>query len=278
MRGDRAIGAGLTALAAVLWGGWSLVLRPAGLPPAQAAWLALLVMALPLPLVVSRAPFRDRGAVVALLLLGVADAGSVGFYFAAIDRGPVAVAVLTHYLAPLLVTLLAPLLTGERRSRRALVATPVSLLGLALLVWHPGEEVALVTAGLGATSAVFYAAFVFAAQRAGRSFSPPAVVSLHALVSAGVLLLVFGGGAIPDAGPGALRVGLGSLVCGVLATTLFFRGVSLIPSAVVGALSYLEPLTAALIGWAAFGETIDGVGLVGAALVLASGVAVATER
>ena len=277
MRGPRALGAGLVALAAITWGTWSLVLRPSGLTAVQQAFLALLVMASPLPLVVRRAPFADRGAVLALLVLGVADAGSAGFYFAAIDRGPVAVAVLSHYLAPLLVTLAAPLVLGEHRSRRALPAALLSLLGIGLLVWRPGEQVSLVTAGLGAASAAFYALFVFASHRAGRSFPALAVVALHALVSAGILLLIFGADAIPAAGPGTLRVALGSLVCGVLATALFFRGVRLIPATVTGALSYLEPLTAALVGWLAFGEALNLAGLAGVVLVLASGVAVATE-
>ena len=271
------MGAGLVALAAVLWGTWSLVLRPSGLPPIQQAFLSLLVMASPLPFVIRRAPFADRGAVVALLVLGVADAGSCVLYFAAIDRGPVAVAVLTHYLAPILVTLAAPLLLGERRSRRALAAAILSLAGIGLLVWHPGEGTSLPTAGLGAASAVFYALFVFAAHRAGRSFKPLAVLALHALVSAGLILLVFGAGAIPAAGPGTLRVALGTLACGVAATTLFFKGVTLIPAAVTGALTYLEPLTAALVGSFAFAESIGLTGLLGVVLVLSSGVAVATE-
>ena len=277
MRTDRAKGAGLVALAAVLWGTWSLVLRPSGLTPFQQAFVALLVMASPLPFVVRRAPFADRGAVVALLLLGLADAGSIGFFFAALGRGPVALATLTHYLAPILVTLAAPLVLGERRSRRALLAAVISLLGVGLLVWHPGQELRLVTAGLGAASAVFYAAFVFASHRAGRSFSTIAVVALHALLSAGVLLLVFGTAVIPAAGPGTLRVVLGSVVCGLVGTALFFRGVRLIPAGVTGALTYLEPLTGALVGYFAFGETIGLAGLVGVVLVLASGVAVATE-
>jgi drug/metabolite transporter (DMT)-like permease len=271
------MGAGMVALAAILWGTWSLALRPSGLPPVQQAFLALLVMASPLPLVVRSAPFADRGAVVALLVLGVADAGSAGFYFAAIARGPVAVAVLSHYLAPILVTLAAPLVLGERGSRRALVAALVSLLGVGLLVWRPGEGMALETAGLGAASAVFYATFIFASHRAGRAFTPGALVALHALVSAGLLLLVFGAEAIPPAGPGALHLALGTFICGVLSTALFFRGVRLIPAAVTGALTYLEPLTAALVGFLAFGESIGWSGVAGVVLVLASGVAVAIE-
>jgi lipopolysaccharide transport system permease protein len=154
--------------------------------------MSLLVMAGPLPFVVRRAPFADRGAVLALLVLGVADAGSVGFYFAAIDRGPVAVAVLSHYLAPILVTLAAPLLLGERRSRRALTAAVISLFGIGLLVWHPGEQMALVTAGLGAASAVFYALFVFAGLLPWIYFSNAVLSSGGSLVaSAGLVSKVY---------------------------------------------------------------------------------------
>lgn len=71
---------------------------------------------------------------------------------------------------------------------------------------------------------------------------------------------------------------VGALICGVLGAALFFRGVTRIPAAVTGALTYLEPLVAALVGLLAFGEAIDAAGAVGVVMVLASGVAVATER
>lgn len=277
MRGNRYLGAGMVALGAALWGGWAEVVRPSGLPAVQVAFVSMVVMAAPLPFVVRRAYFKDRGAVVALVLLGLADAGSVGLLFAALARGPVAVAVLTHYLAPILVTLAGPLLFGEPGSRRARWAAPTSLVGLGLLVWRPGEGGVLVTAAIGATSAFFYAAFVFAARRAGRAFPARALVPMHAVISGSVLLVLFGADAVPVAGPGALHAALGSVVCGSLGTWLFFAGVTMVPSAVTGALSYLEPLTAALIGWVLLGEAVDGRGLVGVALVLASGVAMATE-
>jgi drug/metabolite transporter (DMT)-like permease len=189
----------------------------------------------------------------------------------------VAVAVLTHYLTPLLVTLASPLVTGQRASRRALLFAPVSLLGLGLLVWTPGAAAPLAAAALGAGSAVFYAIIVFAARAAGRAFRPLEVTSWHALVSVAVLLLLRGPAVLPPASGGTVLVAAGALLCGVLGSLLFYRGVLLVPPPVVGALTYLEPLTAALVGWAAFGETLGPIGLVGAALVLASGVAVALE-
>jgi drug/metabolite transporter (DMT)-like permease len=278
MRGNRLIGVGLVALGAVLWGGWAAVVRPSGLAPVQMTFVSMVVMALPLPFVLRGVTFRDRGAVVALVVLGIADAGSTGLLFTALARGPVAVAELTHYLAPILVTMAGPLLLGEPGSRRAWLAAPVSFLGLGLLIWRPGGGDALVTALIGATSALFYATYILAARRAGRTFPARALVPLHAVLSSAVLLLLFGGAVIPPTGSGTLHAVVGAAICGGLGSWVFFKGVNLIPAAVTGALAYLEPLTAALVAWVLFGERIDPLGMVGVALVLASGVAMATER
>jgi len=266
----------MVASAALLWGGWSLVLRPSGLAAPQSSLVVLLVLALPAPFVVRRARLRDRGAALALVVLGLADVGNMVLYFAAIHRGPVAVAVLTHYLAPVLVALAAPWL-GDPRSPRALWAAPFSLLGLGLLVWRPGGEAPGVTAALGAGSAVFYAAVVFAARRAGRSWPPVAVTSLHAVISAATLLLLLGGEALPPPGPGTLRVAAGALVCGIVASLLFYGGLSRVAAPVAGALTYLEPLSAAVVGALAFGERLGWSALVGAAVIVAGGVWVALE-
>jgi drug/metabolite transporter (DMT)-like permease len=266
----------MVAAAAILWGGWSLVLRPSGLTALEASMVVLLVLALPAPFVFRREALRDRGAARALVLLGLADVGNMVLYFAAIRRGPVAVAVLTHYLAPLLVALAAPWL-GDPRSPRALLAAPFSLLGLLLLLWRPGAGIPAVTAALGAGSAVFYAAVVFAARRAGRAFRPMAVTALHAVISAAALLLLFGSDALPPPGPGALRVAGGALVCGIAASLLFYGGLSRVSAPVAGALTYLEPLSAALAGLLAFGERLGAGALAGAAAIVACGIWVALE-
>jgi len=277
MKGQRLLGTALVALGATLWGGWALVVRPSGLPAEQVTLVSMVLMALPLPFVLRGVSFRDRRAVAALVVLGLADTGSAGLLFAALERGPVAVAVLSHYLAPILVTIAGPLLMGEPGSRRAWVAAPASLLGLGLVVWQPGGEAALVTAGIGAASAVFYTIFVFAARRAGAAFPTRVILPAHAAISIVALLLIFGGAGIPAPGPGLLHAVVGAAICGVLGTGLFFAGVTRVPSAVTGALTYLEPLTAAILGWAVFHEALGLRGLAGIALVLASGVAMATE-
>ena len=105
--------------AAALWGCWSLFLRPSGLSGPQCALVAMAAMSLPAPLLLGQWARADGRARRALAVLGLADTGNLVLYFAAVQRGPVSVAVLTHYLAPLGVALAAPWVLGERRSVRA---------------------------------------------------------------------------------------------------------------------------------------------------------------
>jgi drug/metabolite transporter (DMT)-like permease len=269
----------LIAAAALIWGAWPLFVRAGGLSGAATSLVVLLVMALPTPFVFRRAYLADRGATLALAGVGLADAGNVALYFAALARGPVAVGVLTHYLAPLLVALGAPLLFAEPRRWRALAAAPLSLGGLALVMGPPGPGAPLTTAALGGGSALFYAAIVLCAKRAGRTYPPLAIAALHSPVSAVALLAVYGRAAVPaQLDSGVLVLAAGAVLCGLAASMLFYRGLTRVPAQIAGALTYLEPVAAAAWAAVALGEPLGPVAWVGAALVVTAGLWVALER
>jgi drug/metabolite transporter (DMT)-like permease len=273
-----ALAAPFVALAAFLWGCWPGVLRPAGLAAAQAALVVQVVQSLPAPLAAwrDRRAFRDRGAVLALLGFGLLDALQCATYFPALTRGPTSVAALTHYLGPIIVALAAPLIPGERGSRRALVAAPLSLFGL-LLVMGPPDQAPLITAARGAASAFMGAGCLFTMRRAARSFSPLSVSAVHAVVSAVILLAMFRGEALPPIGPGTLRVALAGVVLGTVATLVFVRAVRNVPAPIAATITYVEPVTAASIGALFLGDRLGGWAVVGALLVVAAGVWVAFE-
>lgn len=269
----RAAGIALIAVAASLWGTWPLYTRAGGPAGVSIGFLALTVMALPAPFVFKRAPFADRGAVWALLLVGLADAANVVLYFSALERGPVVVGVLSHYLAPTLVALTAPLLLRESGSPRALWASPVVLLGLALVL-GAGESTqgSLQTAALGGASAIFYAGVVLGSRRAARAFSPIAVMSLHAAISALGLALVFGREVLPTAANQGLAIVLfGCVVNGLFAGLLFNLSLKRLEAPLVGLFTYLEPLVAALVGVVVLGDPFGFASALGLALVLAAG-------
>ncbi len=271
-------GYALVAAAAIGWGCWALFLGPARLSGPQGALVLFAVMSVPCLWLVPARPKIDRNAWVALGVLGLADAGNAALYFGAISRGPLSVAVLTHYLAPLFVGLGAPLVLREPRSRRALLAAPISLLGLMMLLGMPGDGFPLATALLGAGSAVFYAAIVISAKVAGRTLGAMQITALHAPISALALLLVFRGEALPPLEPRVLWAVAGAALCGLLATVSFNRGLIAVPAPAASALTYLEPVTASLLGVLVFAEAMRPVAVAGVAVVIAAGLFVAGER
>jgi drug/metabolite transporter (DMT)-like permease len=273
-----ALAAAFVAVAPLLWGFWPLALRWVGLPAPQSALVGMAAQALPVPLLAwrERRAFRDRGAVLAVLAFGLLDAFQCALYFPALTRGPVAVAALTHYLGPVIVALAAGFVPGERTSRRALVAAPLSLLGL-LLVMGPPRQAPLLTALLGGGSAFFGAASLFAVRRAGRSFSPLAVAALHGAAGTPVLLAIFGGAALPPWGPGALRMVLVGGVLGLGALMIFARAVRDVPAPIAATITYVEPVTAAAVGALFLGEHVGQLAILGAAVVVGAGVWVAFE-
>ena len=272
-------GARLVAAAASTWGLWSLCFRPAEalgpLAPSMEALVAFSVVLVGLfPFALRdawKAPRRPWSAWAALLAYGVTDALNALLFFAAMQRTSLAVAVLTHYLAPLLVALLAPPLLGEPFRKATLSALALSLAGLLLLLepWRPDASGALLGAALGAASAVFYCANVLLAKRLTGHFTPAETMSFHQLSGAPVLALAVPAGGFAITG-GLLGILLaGGAVGGVAAGVLFTAGLSRIEAGRAAVLTLLEPTVAVAVGALVFGEVPGPAAAAGAALVLA---------
>ena len=272
LRGTLAV-----AAAACGWGTWALFLRGHGLPPSWQSVMILSVMALAsLPAALSRRGPRRATSVWAFLLLAAATvAGNFILYFSALDRGPIAVAVLTHYLAPVVVAACAPFFLREALGRRTPWALFGSLTGLALLVLGGGVTgAALPTAVLGGASALFYGANTLVSKKLLGPLTGAELLSYHCALSAALLALLSREPLPPLRGFLWLPLA-GALVIGAGGGALYYAGLRAIPAQRAAVLTYLEPLVAALVGAIAFGERLSAAGLAGAALILASGAWVA---
>ncbi len=267
--------------AACLWGTWSLILRPMDLPTTVTSPVVMLgvgVWALPAVLVARPARW-DRTTLVLLALNSVFDAINVVTFFGAMERTSVAIAVLTHYAAPVLVALAAPKIDGVR-IRGAILAAVIATVGLALVLepWRSGAEGVIVGGALGLTSAFAYAGNVFVVRRLTGRIGPSRAIAYHALI-AGALLLPLGIGELSQLGAADVgRLAAASLVLGSIAGILFVDGLSRIGSARAAVLAFFEPLVAVICGWAAFGEALGPAALLGGALVLGAGAWVANSR
>lgn len=270
------------ASAACLWGTWSLLLRPTGLPATLTGPIVLGgVGLLSLPFarrdgVVAR---WDRATVAMLFAYAALDAVNVLAYFGALSRTTVAIAVLTHYLAPVLVALAAPFV-DRQKVPGAMFAAVAATVGLALVLapWRPENRAgdALLGGALGALSAVAYAANVFISRRFAERVGVFRGLGTHALVAAAMMLPL---ALFEDFGRmkawHCLPLGIGILFPGVLAGVLFLRGLPRVGAARAAVLAFLEPLVAVAVGWVFFSEALDVLALAGAVLVLGAGLRVA---
>jgi drug/metabolite transporter (DMT)-like permease len=273
--------------AAALWGCWSLALKNAerlsptplsGAAQAFVAFAVMLVVLLPrAALDTRRAAARPGRAWATLLLLGALDGVNFVCFAAAMQETTVAVAVLTHYLAPLFVALGAPLV-GERWRGRTFLALGVALAGLLLLLAPWGaSSTDLLGAGLGALSAVFYASNVLLSKRLGGAFSAYELTVWSKPVSLFVVgLAALATGASLSVAPAALGVlVVGSLVCGALTAVMFFSGLRTTTASQTAVLTLFEPLVAVLVGVLVWREPLGGGGVVGALLVLCGAMLIA---
>jgi drug/metabolite transporter (DMT)-like permease len=271
----------MVAAAASLWGLWSIFLRSSTLPGLTSAAVTMTVLALGGVYWQwqNRHRVRPLSAWAWMAVFGVLDMGNIGFFFLALKHGPVAVATLTHYLAPMLTPLFAKLILGERLSRRTYPAAAAGLIGLFLLL-HPegsgfSRTVVLETAALGAASAVFYGTMVPLGRKLSRHFAPFEVQGYHAIITAALLWLVAPNVSAPL--DSWLIVVAGALICGLAAGGLFYTGIREVRSAQASVLTYLEPLVGTLAGVFAFHEPLAPTSVLGASLVVAGGLYLATE-
>lgn len=301
MTGPRhpALGALLIVLASALWGCWSIVFRTAESLTSSSStgaslsassetavvFIVMLVTMGPLALFTRRRQVAAAAAAVAatrngrawglLLVLGLTDAANALCFFQAMQRTTVAIAVLCHYLAPVIVALLSPIVLGEPRRRSTLWALGLSLAGLVLLLQPWGHISADDAAGaaLAALSAVFYALSVFLGKKLSlsASFSSFELAAWPKLTSVPVIVLaavLSAGGFVVEPGPLAVLI-VGGLVCGSLPLLLFYAGLARLQASQVSVLTLVEPLVAVLVGVVVWGEPLAAIGVVGGVLVLA---------
>jgi drug/metabolite transporter (DMT)-like permease len=274
------LGVLLVLVAASSWGTWSLFLRPSGLPANVTTPILFAVMGivtLPFALREERAKW-DRTTVLLLLGNAVCDTINVIAFFAALRYTTVAIAVLTHYAAPILVALGAPKIAGTRpQGTRA--AALVALAGLAIVLepWHAVDDGAVTGALLGLVSAVGYAGNVFIVRRLAARIGPVRVMSYHSLIAAAVLLPFAVGDLVTVSAPDLAIVVAGALTVGACSGVAFVAGLQRIGSARAAVLAFAEPLVAVAVGALWWHEPLHPLAAVGGGLVVAAGVYVARQ-
>ncbi|MEV6974136.1 DMT family transporter [Kitasatospora sp. NPDC093806] len=273
--------------AAVAWGVGgavaALLMGAAGLGPvAVCAWrfavaagcLALLPAARR-----SAAAASPRAAVLTGLGLAVSQCA----YFGSVRYAGLGLGTLvTIGAGPVLTSLGAHLLLGERLTGRAVAANLLALGGLTLLVAAPAAGprpvlgVALAVLGGAGQSGLTLWARGGGEARASTGAFTTGLLCLLPLAWAEAA----GGGLLPSTGT-PLLTGAALLFLGTVPTLLayrwYFAGLAAVPGATAAVLVLLEPATAAVLGVACFGEPLTAGLLAGSALLLTA-IAALTRR
>lgn len=266
----------LTALAPAVWGTTYIVTTeflPAGHP-----LLAALVRALPAGLIglliARRLPTGSwwwKAAALGTLNIGV----FFPLLFVAAARLPGGVAATLGAAQPILITILAVLVLGERLSAWRLGWGIVGVIGVGLVVLGPGAGFDIVGIAAGILGAASMGTGVILVKKWGLPSGIGPVGFASWQLSAGGLvlllptLLIEGVPAHVDVPGIAGYLWLGG-IGGLLAYTLWFRGLGRLPVTATALLGLLSPLVAAGLGIAFAGESLNPAQIAGFALALAA--------
>ncbi|GAB2755895.1 EamA family transporter [Streptomyces bullii] len=272
----RAATVALTALAPAAWGTTYAVTTEL-LPPGHPLFAALMralpagLLALAITRVLPRGDWWWKAAVLGALNIGVL----FPLLFLAAGRLPGGVAATLSATQPLLVAGLAVVALHDRPTAWRWTWGVLGVLGVGLVVLGPGARLDAVgvLAGLGGTAGM--AGGVVLTKRWGRPAGVgPLALAGWQLTAGGLLLLpltVAIEGAPPqriDAGAVAGYLWLGSMG-GLIAYTLWFRGIGKLPVGASAPLVLLSPLVAAVVG-IALGESLNLPRALGFVLALAA--------
>lgn len=218
-----------------------------------------------------------RTLLAALALGGVGYALQAGLFFAALTRMDASLLALLLYSYPAMVTAAAIAIGRERPSRRRAGAVLVSSGGLVLVLAGAAQgAVDPLAAAMAVASALTYTAYILVSHSVADALDPlplAALVTLGAATTFGVAGVTTGELHLDLAASGWLWAGMIALVSTVGAIVLFFAGLRRVGPSTAAILSTFEPVVTVALAYAAFGEDLSGVQILGAALVLGAVVA-----
>lgn len=285
-RSDAVKGVVLILVASALFGGcgtFAKTLFGTGLNPLEVTWLRLsgcavllVIAAIPLLRTVKRPP------VWGLVAYGLtAIAGVQAFYFLAVARIPVGIALLLEFMGPVVVVAWIRFVRRTRLPKAAVVGTLLSVAGLAVVVeiW---SGLRLDTLGLlaGAAAAACQAGYFLGGEKLTEAVDVRVLLAVGFVVGAVAITplaapwsmdwsaladdTVYAAGSVP-----AWLTLTALVVATALAYATGLPALKLLSAPVTGGMAYAEVVIAALIAWLLLAERLTVPQLVGGAIVIA---------
>ena len=228
-------------------------------------------------LMVTKQPLKPRvlGKDLLLLLLsGMAMGINWILLFEAYRYTSVSAATLSYYFAPVLVTVVCPILFREKMSLKQWLCSAMATCGIVMITgigdWQPGGSYLKgVLFGLGA--AVFYATVILLNKFIkGVAGIRRTVLQFYAAILILIPYVAFSGGVTlwGMESLGWVCLLLVGLVHTGVTYCLYFSALKELPGQEVAILSYIDPLVAVLLSVFVLGERMTPVQIVGGSLIL----------
>ncbi|MDY4383296.1 DMT family transporter [Pectobacterium brasiliense] len=193
--------------------------------------------------------------------------------FGAYAHASIAVATVVYHTQPFMLLGLGAIFFRETLTLNKIGWLLCAFSGIVLIVsaqaGGDSNDKSYLSGVLMALGAAFFYA-VAAAITKKLSGIPPHLLVLIQLLVGVVILAPFAAMPVsPTASQWGMLVTIGVIHTGLM-STLLYRAIQKIPTALVGALSFIYPVIAALVDWAAFGHRLNAMQLAGAVAILLS--------
>jgi drug/metabolite transporter (DMT)-like permease len=228
---------------------------------------------------------RDWGVVVGYGLFGVA--GAQAFFFVAVTRIPVGVAVLLEFTAPVFVALWVRFVRHRRLPTAVWLGIALAMAGLAVVaqVWH-GFALNPVGVAAGFGSALSTTGYFLIGEHGANTRDPFGLLAGGLVVGAVAvsfaappwLLPAARFGATATLGDVALPAWLVATLLAVISTAVPYlcglMSLRHLPSSTASVVGLLEPVTATVLAWWLIGQSLQPLQLLGGVVVLGGAILV----
>lgn len=206
--------------------------------------------------------------------LGLILVGLVGADYLAIQRLPVAIAIVLLFMAPVLVVLWTALTSRSIPSRPVLVALSLAIVGVLLvsnLLATHGEPVEWMGIFIGLSTAIFFAAYIVLSEQVSTTNETIGVM-LKTFAVASLVWLAY---QFTQGIPWALltpknmwQVIYVGIAGNLLPYLLFFWCIQRVQAERAAIAATLEPVIAGVLAWVWFGQTLTVMQIVGGFLII----------
>lgn len=232
----------------------------------------------PLVLILGRWTMPDRSDTWLYMLRGFLILASTAFIVGAVKFMPVADAIAIVFVEPLFLTLLGKFVLNEEIGWRRMVASIIGFFGCMMVV-QPSFAAFGWVALLPLGTAVCFGFYLLLTRSMTQRIDPlvlQANTGLAAFLIALPVIWLFDGtgNAVLDPVMPQGRFIWFLLAVGLAATVshIFLSfAIRITPTAVIAPMQYLEIVTAAILGYVIFGDLLNGLALLGANIIVASG-------